>query len=362
MLYNTFEPYSNYSHIANLFTYITFRSGLAIFLSFCISFLFGSKFIVYLKKIQKQGQPIRDDGPDTHFDKAGTPTMGGVLIIISTVLSTLLLTNLTNPYIWIVLFILVMFGLLGFLDDYTKISKNNYRGITGRTKLIIQFFVSIVAFAAIQYFAEHKYSTMLSFPFFKSFFIDLSCCYFPFAMCVIVGSSNAVNLTDGLDGLAIGTIIIAVSSFALISYLVGNNIYANYLQIVHVPNVGELTILCSALIGSGLGFLWYNAEPAEVFMGDTGSLSLGGALGIISVITKHEIVLSIIGGVFVLETISVIIQVYCYKFTKGKRIFLMAPIHHHFEKKGWRESKVVIRFWILAIIFALIGLSSLKLR
>jgi phospho-N-acetylmuramoyl-pentapeptide-transferase len=362
MFYNIFEPYAHHFHIANLFTYITFRSGLAIMLSFLISFGIGSKFILYLGKIQKQGQPIREDGPETHFDKAGTPTMGGIMIVFSTIVTTLLLANLANPYIWIVLFVLLMFSLLGFFDDYTKVSKNNYRGISGKTKLLLQFLVSIIAFAAVQYFAEHKYGTMLSFPFLKSFFIDLGYFYFPFAMCVIIGASNAVNLTDGLDGLAIGATIIAVSSFALISYVVGNSIYANYLQIVYVPRVGELTILCSALVGSGLGFLWYNARPAEVFMGDTGSLSLGGTLGIISVITKHEIVLSIIGGVFVLETISVIIQVYYYKATGGKRFFLMAPLHHHFEKKGWKESKVVIRFWILAIIFALIGLSSLKLR
>jgi phospho-N-acetylmuramoyl-pentapeptide-transferase len=362
MLYNILAPFSHKFHIANLFIYITFRSGLAILLSLAICLFIGPKLIAYLKSIQKNGQPIREDGPSTHFDKAGTPTMGGLMIIASSTISTLLLADLSNPYIWIVLFVLLVFGLLGFFDDYTKVSKNNYRGISGRKKLALQFLVSLIVFFAIGYFAEHEKTTHLAFPFFKNLFLDLGYFYFPFAMCVIIGSSNAVNLTDGLDGLAVGTTMIAISSFALITYLTGNNFYANYLQIVHVPHVGELTILCAAIVGSSLGFLWFNAQPAEIFMGDTGSLSLGGVLGTISVITKHEIVLSIIGGVFVMETLSVIIQVYYYKLSGGKRIFLMAPIHHHFEKKGWKESKVVIRFWILALIFALIGLSSLKLR
>jgi phospho-N-acetylmuramoyl-pentapeptide-transferase len=273
------------------------------------------------------------------------------------------LANLSNPYIWIVLFVLVSFGILGFIDDYKKVvSKNNYRGVSGRMKLVIQFIISALAFIAILYFSRPEFATQLAFPFFKNLFWDLGYFYIPFAMVVIIGSSNAVNLTDGLDGLAIGSIAIAVASFGLISYLVGNSIYANYLQIIHVPHVGELTVLCAAIIGSSLGFLWYNAQPAEIFMGDTGSLSLGGVIGTISVITKHELVLFIIGGVFVIETLSVIIQVFYFKRTGGKRIFLMAPLHHHFEKKGWPESKVVIRFWILAIVFALIGLSSLKLR
>ena len=284
------------------------------------------------------------------------------MIILSTTISTLCFANLANPYIWVSLFVLLMFGVLGFIDDYTKVSKNNYRGISGKTKLIIQFLVSIVAFIVIQKYSKSEFATQIAFPFFKNKLLDIGYFYIPFTMCVIIGSSNAVNLTDGLDGLAIGTIAIAIASFGLISYLVGNSIYANYLQVIHVPKVGELTVLCSAIIGSSLGFLWYNAKPAEIFMGDTGSLALGGVLGTISVITKHELVLCIIGGVFVLETLSVIIQVGYYKKTGGKRIFLMAPLHHHFEKKGWPESKVVIRFWILAIIFALVGLSSLKLR
>jgi phospho-N-acetylmuramoyl-pentapeptide-transferase len=362
MLYNILAPYAHKFHIANLFTYITFRSGVAVFVGLITSLVIGPKLIAYLKSIQRNGQPIREDGPDSHFNKVGTPTMGGLMIIASTLVSTLLLADLCNPYIWIVLFVMLIFGLLGFFDDYTKISKNNYRGISAKTKFVLQFLASLIAFFAIESFTEHDKVTQLAFPFFKNFFIDLGLFYFPFVMCVIVGSSNAVNLTDGLDGLAIGTTTIAISSFALISYLVGNSFYANYLQIIYVPHSGELTVFCAAIVGSSLGFLWYNSQPAEIFMGDTGSLSLGGVLGTISVITKHEIVLSIIGGVFVIETLSVIIQVYYYKLTGGRRMFLMAPIHHHFEKKGWKESKVVIRFWILAVIFAFIGLSSLKLR
>ncbi|MDC0864967.1 phospho-N-acetylmuramoyl-pentapeptide-transferase [Rickettsiaceae bacterium] len=362
MFYNLFLPYAQHFHLANLFTYISFRSGLAILFSMITCFIIAPRLISYLPNIQKHGQPIREDGPKSHFKKAGTPTMGGLMILASTIISTLLFSDVTNLYILVCLFVLIMFGVLGFIDDYTKVTQNNYRGISGKAKLTMQFIVSFIAFLVIQYYAKSDYTTKLAFPFFKQFLIDLGYFYIPFAMCVIIGSSNAVNLTDGLDGLAIGTITIAVASFGLISYLVGNSIYANYLQIIYVPHAGELTVLCASIIGSSLGFLWYNAQPAEIFMGDTGSLSLGGVLGTISVITKHEIVLSIIGGVFVMETISVIIQVYYYKITGGKRVFLMAPIHHHFEKKGWKESKIVIRFWILAIIFALIGLSSLKLR
>ena len=362
MLYNILVPFAHKFHIANLFTYISFRSGLAILVSMALSLYMGPKLIRYLRGMQKNGQPIRDDGPASHFSKAGTPTMGGLMILGSTTLTTLLLANLSNPYIWIVLFVLVSFGILGFIDDYEKVSKNNYLGVSGRRKLVIQFVISGVAFIAILYCSRPEFATQLAFPFFKNLFLDLGYFYIPFAMVVIIGSSNAVNLTDGLDGLAIGSITIAIASFGLISYLVGNSIYANYLQIIHVPHVGELTVLCAAIIGSSLGFLWYNAQPAEIFMGDTGSLSLGGVIGTISVITKHELVLCIIGGVFVIETLSVIIQVLYFKRTGGKRIFLMAPLHHHFEKKGWPESKVVIRFWILAIVFALIGLSSLKLR
>lgn len=362
MLYNLLTPYAHQFHLANLMTYISFRAGLAIILSMVTTFLIAPSFITYLKLMQTHGQPIRADGPETHFQKAGTPTMGGVMILASTLVSSLLLADLKNPYVWVVMMVMLSFGALGFMDDYRKVSRNNYHGISGRMKLMVQLMVSVAAYWAISHYAEHGKSTFLVFPFFKNLHIDLGYFYFPFAMVVIIGSSNAVNLTDGLDGLAIGTTAIAVSTFGLIAYLVGNYIYANYLQITFVPHVGEITIICAAIIGSSMGFLWYNANPASIFMGDTGSLALGGVLGVISVIIKHEIVLAIVGGVFVIETLSVIIQVFYFKKTGGKRFFLMAPLHHHFEKKGWPESRVVIRFWILAIIFALIGLSSLKLR
>lgn len=362
MIYNFALPYAQKFHIANLFTYISFRAGLAIIVSLLLSFLIGPRLIRYMRLMQSNGQPIRDDGPESHLAKAGTPTMGGIMILASTIISSLLFADWSTPYVWVVLFVIVMFGILGFIDDYTKVSQNNYRGISGKTKLIAQLTVSIIAYSAISYYTDHDKTTYLVFPFFKNFYLDLGYLYFPFAMVVIVGSSNAVNLTDGLDGLAIGTTAIATTCFAIICYLVGNSIYANYLQVTYVPQAAEVTIICAAIIGSSMGFLWYNSRPAEIFMGDTGSLALGGGLGVISVIVKHEIVLAIVGGVFVMETLSVMIQVLYYKRTGGKRFFLMAPIHHHFEKKGWPESKVVIRFWILSIIFALIGLASLKLR
>ncbi len=361
MLYNLLLPFAHKLHFANLMSYISFRAGLAIVTSLILSFIIGPRLISYLKH-NKNNQPIRDDGPESHLDKHGTPTMGGIMILASSVISCLLLTDLTNLYVWVVLFVMCSFGVLGFIDDYKKVTEGNYKGISGRIKLVMQFLVSVIAYGVIQYYSEHSNVNYLLFPFFKNLFIDLGWFYFPFAMVVIIGSSNAVNLTDGLDGLAAGTVAIATASFGFISYLVGNAIYAKYLQITFVPHVGEITIICASLIGSNLGFLWYNTKPAEIFMGDTGSLALGGGLGVISVITKHEMVLAIIGGVFVIETLSVILQVFYYKKTGGKRIFLMAPLHHHFEKKGWPESKVVIRFWILAVIFALIGLSSLKLR
>jgi phospho-N-acetylmuramoyl-pentapeptide-transferase len=282
MLYNLLAPYAHHSHAANLVTYISFRSGMAMLISLIISLITGPILIGYLRRMQKHGQPIRIDGPDTHFVKAGTPTMGGLMIIMPTLVSTLLLANLTNPYIWILLAVLILFGMLGLVDDYRKVSHNNSKGITGRTKIIGQLVVSLAAFVTITYFGDPAYASKLAFPFFKHLLIDLGYFYFPFAICVIIGASNAVNLTDGLDGLAVGSAIIAVSAFALITYLVGNSIYANYLQIIYVPQVGELTVLCAAIIGSSMGFLWYNAQPAEIFMGDTGSLALGGVLGTIS--------------------------------------------------------------------------------
>jgi phospho-N-acetylmuramoyl-pentapeptide-transferase len=361
MLYNLLLPYIHKLHIANLLHYITFRSGCAILLSLIFCLTMGSKFIRYFRALQKHGQPIRSDGPETHLKKAGTPTMGGVMIIASVLISTLLLADLRNKYIWITLFVFVNFGLLGFLDDYLKVSRNNHKGVSAKKKLIYQFIVSLIACILLQNVTAST-SSYLHFPFLKNLFVDLGVFYMPFAVFVIIGSSNAVNLTDGLDGLAIIPIVIATGTFGIISYLIGNSFYANYLQIAYITEAGELTILCAAIVGGGLGFLWFNAQPAEIFMGDTGSLSLGGVLGIISVITKHEIILGIVGGVFVMEALSVIIQVYYFRVTKGKRFFRMAPLHHHFEKIGWSESKVVIRFWIMALIFALIGLASLKLR
>lgn len=361
MIYNLLAPYIHTLHIANLLHYITFRMGLAVLFSLIISFLIGPRVIKFLQNLQKYGQPIRDDGPENHRLKAGTPTMGGIMIILSVCCSTLLFTDLTNKYIWIVLVVFIGFGIIGFLDDYAKIRKNHHGGISGKMKLLLQFSICLVACLLLNNL-DGINGNILSIPFFKNLVIDLGLFYIPFSMFVIVGASNAVNLTDGLDGLAIVPIAITAASFTLIIYLAGNSFYANYLQIIHVSNISELSIFCAAIVGASLGFLWYNAQPAEVFMGDTGSLSLGGALGVVSVIAKHEIVLAIIGGLFVIETLSVIIQVYYFKTTGGKRIFKMAPLHHHFEKCGWSESKVVIRFWIIAIIFALIGLSSLKLR
>ncbi len=361
MLYNLLLPHIHNSHIANLFHYITFRSGLAIIITLSLSFITGPILIKFLRTLQKHGQPIRSDGPESHKTKAGTPTMGGIMIILSSCLSTLLLADLTNKYIWITLFGFISFGIIGFMDDYAKVTKNNHYGVRGKNKLLLQGIISLIICILLEY-TDKNPSHLLNVPFFKNLSLDLGYFYIVFAIFVIVGSSNAVNLTDGLDGLATVPIAFTAGSFALISYLAGNLIYSNYLQLTYIPNTGELTILCAGLVGSCLGFLWFNAQPAEVFMGDTGSLSLGGVLGIISVITKHEIVLSIVGGLFVIETASVILQVYYFKATKGKRIFKMAPLHHHFEKHGWAESKVVIRFWIISVIFALIGLSSLKLR
>lgn len=362
MIYNLLLPYINQYHIANLIHYISFRSGIALVLSLLISFTIGKSLIFKLRGWQKKGQPIRNDIPVSHQLKAGTPTMGGLMVIISMSISSLLLTDLTNIYVWVTLFTTIGFGFVGFMDDYAKVTKNCHKGISGKKRLLIQSCISIIACYLIHLYAGSEHSSHLSIPFFKNLLINFGYFYIPFVIFVTVGAGNAVNLTDGLDGLAIGLIALSAASLGLISYLVGNTLYSEYLQIIHVPDTGELTIMCAALIGSCLGFLWFNAAPAEIFMGDVGSLSLGAMLGIVSVITKQEIVLAIIGGVFVLETLSVIIQVYYFKATKGKRLFLMAPLHHHFEKLGWLESKIVIRFWILGIIFALIGLSSLKLR
>ena len=351
-----------YFSFFNVFKYITFRSGAALFTSFFIMLLYGDKFIRYLSSLQKNGQPIRNDGPESHFiTKKGTPCMGGILIIIAIIISTALWANLKNAYIILLSFVLLIFGFLGGIDDYNKLKFNNSKGISAKLKFSLQFFFSAFSVFIISYISIKNHSTTLVFPFFKNLIIDLGYFYFVFGICVITGSSNAVNLTDGLDGLAIGPIIISSAFFAIISYIVGNTVFSNYLKLIYVKNAGEIAVFCSAMIGAGLGFLWYNAPPAKVFMGDTGSLALGAVIGTISVITKNEIILFITGFVFVFEAISVILQVTSYKLRK-KRIFKMAPIHHHFEKIGWSEPTIVIRFWIIAIIFALIGLFSLKIR
>ena len=346
----------------NIFRYISFRTGGAILTSLLICFVLGPSFIKFLRKFQETGQPIREDGPIGHLlRKKGTPTMGGILILISATGSTIMWMKLTNPYVWTVLLVMLGLGSIGVVDDWIKLSKNSSKGLGGSLKLIMEILIVFPAIMTIISISPPEMKNVLAVPFFKNVLLPLGIFFIPFAIFVVVGASNSVNLTDGLDGLAIVPVMIAASCFALIAYLTGNINFSNYLQLNYVPGVGELTILLGALFGAGLGFLWFNAPPAEVFMGDTGSLALGGALGMASVATRQEIVLAIIGGLFVLETISVIIQVLIFKFT-GKRIFLMAPLHHHFEKRGWEESTIVIRFWIIAVILALIGLSTLKLR
>jgi len=361
MLYHLLYQFSEQHSFLNLFRYITFRSGGALLTSLTFSF-FIIPLVIQIQKNRELSQPIRELGPETHHKKAGTPTMGGVAMLIALFFSTLIWSDLTNTYIWIVLFVTVIFGFLGFADDYLKVKKKNSKGIRGKAKLAVQILTSLIAFYFVYINSPSGFQSVLTFPFFKNFMLDLGLFYFAFATIVIVGSSNAVNLTDGLDGLVTIPLALVAGCFAAIVYLVGSSKFANYLQIIYVPDTAELTIFCAALVGSCLGFLWFNAPPAEIFMGDTGSLSLGGSLGIISVITKHEILLAIVGGIFVIEALSVIIQVYYFKFTGGKRFFKMAPIHHHFEKCGWSETKVVVRFWIVAIIFAIIGLSTLKVR
>lgn len=362
MLYNLLVPLAGQYTFFNLFRYITFRSGAAVFTALLISFYFGPKIIRWLKSKQAEGQPIRLDGPESHLlTKKGTPTMGGVMILLAVTVSTLLWADLANPYVWIVLFVTLGFGAIGFRDDYLKLTKRNTKGLSSRQKMMWQAIISIIAASAVQFLSPDNLSGQIAVPFFKNILINAGIFYVPFALLVMVGASNAVNLTDGLDGLAIVPIMIVAGCFSLITYLVGNAVFANYLQIHYVPGAGELAIFCGALVGASLGFLWFNAPPAMVFMGDTGSLAFGGSLGVISVVARHEFVLAIIGGLFVMEALSVIIQVVSYK-TRGKRVFKMAPIHHHFEKIGWKEPTVVIRFWIISCIFALLGLATLKLR
>ncbi|MGO1120204.1 phospho-N-acetylmuramoyl-pentapeptide-transferase [Rhodovibrionaceae bacterium A322] len=362
MLYNFLVPLAEDYTFLNLFRYLTFRTGGAIMTALLIAFLLGPKIIAWLKSKQAEGQPIREDGPESHLlTKKGTPTMGGVLILLALSISTLLWADLSNPYIWITLLVTIGFGLLGFFDDYMKLTRRSHEGISGRLKLLGQALIALTATLAIIKVSPTELEMGLAVPFFKDFLLQLGWFFVAVSLFVMIGASNAVNLTDGLDGLAIVPVMIAASCFGLIAYLVGNAIFSNYLQIQHVPGTGELAVFCGALVGAGLGFLWFNAPPAMVFMGDTGSLSCGGALGCVAVITKHELVLAIIGGLFVLETVSVIVQVASFKLT-GKRVFRMAPLHHHYEKKGWAEPTIVIRFWIIAVILALAGLATLKLR
>ncbi len=348
--------------IFNLFRYITFRAGAAFVTALVFGFLFGKPLINLLRRRQRNGQPIRSDGPQSHMlTKAGTPTMGGMLILGALTVSTLLWARLDNPYVWLVLGVTVAFGAIGFADDYAKVSQGNVRGVPGRVRFALGLAIAAVAGVAAMAIHPPALSGQLAVPLFKEVLINMGWFFVPFAMLVIVGSANAVNLTDGLDGLAIMPVMIAAGTLGVIAYTVGRVDFTTYLDVHFVPGTGELLIFCAALFGGGLGFLWYNAPPAAVFMGDTGSLALGGALGAIAVATKHEIVLAIVGGLFVVEALSVIIQVVYFKAT-GKRVFLMAPIHHHFEKKGWAEPQIVIRFWIISLILAMIGLATLKVR
>jgi phospho-N-acetylmuramoyl-pentapeptide-transferase len=347
--------------LLNVFRYITFRTGAATMTAMLFVFLFGPGIIEALKIRQGKGQPIRADGPQTHFSKAGTPTMGGLMIMSGVLVSTLLWASLSSIYVWAVLVVTTGFGLIGLYDDYLKVTKATHRGFSGKARLALEALIGGVAVAMMVFIGDEKLHTAIALPFFKDVEIHLGYFYILFGAFVIVGAGNAVNLTDGLDGLAIVPVMIAAASFGLIAYLVGRVDFTEYLQLHHVPGTGELSVLIGALIGAGLGFLWFNAPPAAIFMGDTGSLALGGLLGAVAVATKHEIVLAIIGGIFVMEALSVIIQVASFKLT-GKRVFKMAPIHHHFEQLGWTEPQVVIRFWIVAVILALVGLSTLKLR
>ena len=375
MLYNLLFPLADRFTAFNLFRYLTFRTGGAVLTAFLVAFLFGPAIIRWLKAKQREGQPIRVDGPESHLiEKKGTPTMGGLMILFGMGVGTLLWADLRNDYVWVTLLVTLGYGAIGFADDYLKVTRRSSGGLSGRVKLVGQVVIAAAAAVAIIHIGagakdmssaslalKDMSSTSLALPFVKNLVLDLGWFYGAFAVFVMVGASNAVNLTDGLDGLAIVPVMIAAGVFMLIAYITGNAVFSNYLQLHHVPGAGELAVFCGALVGAGLGFLWFNAPPAMVFMGDTGSLAMGGALGAVSVITKHELVLAVVGGLFVLEAVSVIVQVASFKLT-GKRVFRMAPLHHHFEKKGWAEPTVVIRFWIIATILALIGLSTLKLR
>ncbi|MBB3064849.1 MULTISPECIES: phospho-N-acetylmuramoyl-pentapeptide-transferase [Limibacillus] len=362
MLYNLLTPLAEDFIFFNLFRYLTFRGGGAVITALILSFVLGPWVINWLKAKQKEGQPIREDGPETHLlTKKGTPTMGGVLILLAVAISTLLWADLSNQYVWIVLLVTGGYGAIGFVDDYKKLTSRSHKGLPGKLRLVLEIGIAVAAAYWITVISPEHLQFRFALPFFKDALLNLSWLFLAVAAVVMVGSANAVNLTDGLDGLAIVPVMIATGVFALIAYLVGNAVFANYLGLHGVPGSGELAVFCAALVGASLGFLWFNAPPAMVFMGDTGSLSCGAALGTIAVITRHELVLAIVGGLFVLETVSVIVQVASFKMT-GKRVFRMAPLHHHFEKKGWAEPTIVIRFWIIASILALIGLSTLKIR
>ncbi len=377
MLYHLLTPLADDFQLFNVFRYLTFRTGGAVMTALVMSFLLGPSLIRWMRRKQGRGQPIRADGPQTHIiEKAGTPTMGGVLILLSLTVATFLWARLDNIYVWIVMGVTLAFGALGFIDDYLKVTKQSADGVVGSLKLVVQFAVALLAgylcmsALAADATAPQGMATSVGVPFFpirlfEEWFsapgVPLGWFIVPFAAFVIVGASNTVNITDGLDGLATVPVMIAAGAYALIVYLVGNVVFADYLGVPYVPGAGELAVICGAVIGAGLGFLWFNAPPAAIFMGDTGSLALGGAIGAIAVASKHEIVLAIVGGLFVLEGLSVMIQIASFKLT-GKRVFRMAPIHHHFEHLGWKESTIVIRFWIIAVVLALIGLSTLKLR
>ena len=356
MLYLLAE-YFNFEGLFNLVRYQTARAGATVLTALFIGLLIGPRFIDMLRVRQGKGQPIREDGPQTHLAKRGTPTMGGLMILVSLFISLMLWMDLSNPFIWACLAVTGGFGLIGFLDDYDKVTKNSHAGVSGKVRLAMEFVVAGIA----SYIVVSQINTFVYVPFVNNFGVELGWFYYVFAAVVIVGAGNAVNLTDGLDGLATMPVIIAAGTFGVIAYLVGREDFSAYLGIPHVPGAGELAIFCAGIMGAGLAFLWFNAPPAAVFMGDTGSLALGGALGAIAVATHHEVVLAIVGGLFVFEALSVIIQVFWFKRT-GKRVFRMAPVHHHFEQLGWSESKVVIRFWIVAIVLALLGLATLKLR
>ncbi|MFZ1425920.1 MAG: phospho-N-acetylmuramoyl-pentapeptide-transferase [Geminicoccaceae bacterium] len=362
MLYSLLYPLADQFGVFNVIRYLTFRTGGAVMTALLVSFWIGPGLIRWLKKKQREGQPIRLDGPESHLlTKKGTPTMGGVLILLALTTATLLWADLSNVYVWIVLVVTLGYGLIGFADDYLKLTKRSSGGLSGRLKLVAQGGIGIIAAILLMRLGSPPMATGVAVPVFKDVVIPLGLAFPLFGALVMMGSSNAVNLTDGLDGLAIVPVMIAAGSFALIAYLAGNAIFAGYLGIPHVPGTGELAVFCGAIVGASLGFLWFNAPPAMVFMGDTGSLATGGALGAVAVAIKHELVLAIIGGLFVLEAVSVIVQVASFKLT-GKRVFRMAPLHHHFEKMGWQEATIVIRFWIIAMILALVGLSTLKLR